>query len=70
MIGAVDPDKADALQKRIVGDVVQKIKDHPPGWNWARYSEEVNYLKGTHSTDPSDYHDARAEMLRTLDEIQ
>jgi glycosyl hydrolase family 123 len=70
MIGAFDPDKADALQKRIVGDVVQKIKDHPPGWNWARYPEEVNYLKGTYSTDPADYHDARAEMLRTLDEIQ
>ena len=70
MVGAVDPDKADALQNRIVGDVVQKIKDHPPGWNWSRYPEEVNYLKGTHSTDPADYHNACAEMLRTLDEIQ
>ncbi|HJN16037.1 MAG TPA: DUF4091 domain-containing protein [Armatimonadota bacterium] len=70
MLGEVDPFKAEALQARIVGDVVEKIKDHPEGWNWSRYPEEVNYLKGTHSTDPADYHSARAEILRALDETQ
>ena len=67
MLAQRDPERARALQDRIVAGVVRRVKPYPKDWNSRRYREQVNYFEATHSRTPSDYHAARTEMLDALD---
>lgn len=70
MVSAKDPEFAGKLEKRIVNGVIKMTKPLPENWRWFRFPEQVNYMKKAYTLEPEDYHKARNEILKRLEEIQ